>query len=328
MKKKAFVTGGTGFIGTHLVKELLGRDFEVNILVRNIEKARRLFYEYGEGVNFFKGNIFEVDKFGEVIHDSSHIFHLAALTKVLKKSEFFTVNVDGTKKIAEVVLQNPEKIERFIHISSLAAVGPSKSLNKFEFMGPVSEYGRSKLESEKVIKESLPENMYTIIRPPAVFGPLDMDVYKFFKSVKNGVVPLIGFNEKKVSIIYVKDLVKGIVDAALSGNAKGKTYCLAYENFFTWKELGNIASKILDKKTFYIRIPHFVVLVSGFFNGLFTKIRGKRDIFDFDKAREIVQKYWICDSKEARKDFGFKCSYKIEEAFKETIKWYRDENLL
>ncbi len=326
MKRTAFVTGGTGFVGTHLIKELLKRDFFLNLLVRDRNKAEKRFSS--DKINILEGTIFDVEKFKDAIYSSSYIFHLAALTKALKKSEFFETNVNGTKKLVEIVSLKPENFERFVHISSLAAIGPSKSIDRMEFMGPVSTYGKSKIESEKIVREILAKNLFTIIRPPAVFGPLDMDVYKFFKSVNNGIVPLIGFNEKLASIIYVKDLANGIVDAALSENTRGKSYCLSYEKFFTWKELGQIAAKILGKKPVYIKIPHFFVLVSGFFNGIFTKLIGKRDIFDFDKAKEIIQKYWICDSTEAKKDFAFKCEYDVEKAFSETVEWYKNENLL
>ncbi len=330
MEKVAFLTGGTGFIGTHLAFELLRRNFHLYLLIRNEEKARSRFsnIEKGEKITFLKGTIFDIEEYSREIEKSSYFFHLAALTKALRKEEFFEVNVKGTQKVLEVLKNIETKNLRFIHISSLAALGPSKTYGHPEFKGPVSTYGMSKLESEKVVKDHLPTKMYTIIRPPAVFGPFDTDVYKFFKSVKNGIVPLIGFKEKLVSIVYVKDLVRGIVDSAISENTGGKEYCLAYEKFFTWKELGKIASSILNKRVLYLRIPHLMVLTSGALNGFFTRLSGKADIFDLEKAKEITKNYWICDVKNAKKDFNFSCRYSIEKAFEETIKWYQNENLL
>jgi nucleoside-diphosphate-sugar epimerase len=145
------------------------------------------------------------------------VFHLAALTKIISPQDFFHINEEGTMSLLEK-LRPLKKLRKIILLSSLAAAGPNRDhafLTEDMPEKPVSLYGKSKLAQEKICKEISPAP-YVIIRAPIVFGPGDLDMLDAFRIVSKGILPLLGRQERRFSIVYVKDLVRGMVAAAIS----------------------------------------------------------------------------------------------------------------
>ncbi len=313
---KALITGGTGFIGSHLAEALLKEGFEVYCLVRDPLNKRWL-----EGVNvrIIQGDCCDRSSL-EGIRDFDYIFHLAGLTRASSWNEFYRVNVTGTENIVDVAVKNNPDLKRFVHLSSLAAAGPSedgKPRTETSPPRPVSAYGKSKLMSEEVVLRYRDRLPFTIIRPTAVYGPRDRDFYLFFKMINAGILPY--FGRAYYSLIYVEDLVKGIILAATKDVAVGNTYFLADGEISTSDEITCAISESLEKKPLKVYIPRSVMPLIG---RVASRI-AKNSIINSDKIIELRYRHWICDISKAQKELGYIPKVNMREGMRWTANWYR-----
>lgn len=314
---KVLVTGATGFIGSHLSEELVRRGHKVTCLVR--ENSDLKWIENTE-LKIIKGDCKKIESLYKAVDGIDYIFHLAGLTKACSEADFFGANADGTKNIITATLENNPNLKRFVYISSLAAVGPSQKgspLKEDTDPHPVSSYGRSKLEGEKVVlkyKEKLP---VTVIRPSAVYGPRDKDLFVFFKLLKKGIFPYWG--KCYYSLVYVDDLIQGIILAAENKKAEGQVYFMSDSKFYTNEEIMKAISSALGIKAFRLRIPKPFM---PFFAYIGERII-KNGIINRDKIKELSYSHWICDTTKAKDELGFIPKVRLKEGMKWTADWYR-----
>ncbi|MGB7062227.1 MAG: NAD-dependent epimerase/dehydratase family protein [Candidatus Zixiibacteriota bacterium] len=325
---RALVTGANGFVGSHLVEGLLERGYQVRCLVRKTSNLRWLS---GLEVEYVYGDIADKDSLKGVLENAGLVFHAAGLTKAKNREEYFKANAEGTKSLVEACLEENPKLRRFVYISSQAAVGPGddeRPLNENAPCRPVTDYGESKLEGEKVILLYSSQLPITVIRPPAVYGPRDTDVLGFFKVASKGFRISLGRGESFLSLVYVKDLVEGTIRAGENPRGIGQTYFIADDKVYSWKEAFNIMAGVLNKRIIPLKIPKSVVFFLAFFSESFSKLSGKPAAFNVQKAKEITQRYWGLDVSKARAELGFSAEYDLERGATETVKWYRQEGWL
>jgi nucleoside-diphosphate-sugar epimerase len=315
---KALVTGATGFIGSHLVEELIKKGYDVTCLVR---KTSNLRWIEGHEVTLFYGDCEDEHSLTQLPQDFNFIFHLAGLTKARREEDFFCVNVKGTENLLRAVSGKGKDVRRFIHLSSLAAAGPSRNgapLNETSEPRPVSSYGRSKLESEGAIMRCGDRIPVTIIRPPAVYGPRDTDFHVLFKMLKKGFYPYWG--KCYYSLLYVDDLVRGLVSAAEEKEAAGGVYFLSDGKVYTNEDIVSEISAVLGTRILKMRIPRPLMAVLV---GIAERLGSGAPIINRDKLRELNCAHWTCDSSKAAKDFRFVPKVTIKEGIKWTADWYR-----
>jgi len=325
---KAFVTGGTGFIGSHLIDELLKREYEVKCLVRKSSSTKWL---EGKKVEYIYGDLFSHDVLEKAIEDADYIYHVGGVTFAKKKQDFYRGNVDATKSLLNACHKFNPLLKKFIHVSSQAAVGPSfdgMPIDETRDYHPLTTYGLSKVEAEKAVISYFDKLNCTIIRPPAVYGPRDYAIFEYFKSMNRGLQPLIGFDNKLVSLIHVLDLVNGFILAGESEISSSNIYFISSEKFYNWRDVGEMTGKLLGKRTFKVVIPHFAVRTTAFFSEVFGFFSPKPVILNREKAREITQAFWICSPEKAKRELGFKEKLTLEQGFKNTIEWYGKEGWL
>ena len=139
---------------------------------------------------------------------------------------------------------------------------------------------------------------------------------------------MIGFNNKLVSLIHVKDLVEGIILAGEHRKAVGQTYFISSERFYNWKEVGELTARIMGKKVRRIRIPEFAVYVIAAVSELYGTITRQPVLLNLEKAKDIVQDAWTCSIDKAKREIGFEESMTLEEGIEDTVAWYRKEGWL
>lgn len=323
-----FLTGATGFVGSFVLEKLVAQKHHVTCLIR---KSSNLRWIKDQPVDFVVGSLFHPDSFKEALGRTDYIFHIAGVTKAIKKSDFFEGNVKTTELLLDAIRTSGRPIQRFVLVSSQAAVGPSPSaepIDEFFPAHPLTDYGKSKLEAEKVAKQFMGQIPLTIVRPPAVFGPRDKDVLQFFRSVKKGFSLKIGKTDQLVSLVYVEDLAQGIVQAAFSENSAGNTYFLCDETSYRWSRVTQITADILGKRNFTLAIPYRPALFIGFFIELISKIRRKPVIISRQKMQEILQPYWVLSPNKAQRDFGYATHFPLPMAIEKTLNWYQREGWL
>jgi len=217
-------------------------------------------------------------------------------------------------------------VKRFVHVSSQAAAGPSPTktpITEEALPHPITTYGKSKWESEQECLKLMDRIPITIVRPPAVYGPREKDIFEFFHTLSLGLQPMIGFREKYVSLIHVADLVKGFVLAGESATAEGNTYFISSRDVYGWKELGDITRSALQKPALRVRLPETVVFIVAAVAETLALFSSKPALINLEKARDMVQNFWTCDASRAKRDFGFEQEIFPEQGIRETIEWYK-----
>jgi nucleoside-diphosphate-sugar epimerase len=261
-----------------------------------------------------------VESLLDVVGDFDYIFHLAGLTKSCSENDFFCINAKGTENLIKAVSKKNSKLKRFIYLSSLSAAGPSKNgtpIQEDSVPSPVSNYGKSKLEGENAVLKYNDLIPITILRPPAVYGPRDKDLLVFFKMIKKGIFA--DWGKCYYSLLYVDDLVQGIILSAVSRDAEGKIYFLSDKRFYTNEEIVNEISSALNTKVLRLKLPRFIMPFCSFIG----ERTNKHGIINRDKMRELNHSHWICNAEKARKEIGFIPKVGIKEGIKWTADWYR-----
>lgn len=322
----AIVTGASGFVGSHLVEKLLDLNFHVKVLAR---KESQLQWLKEKPLEIVRCEYNDIDCLANAIKDVNYIFHVAGVIKAKKKDLYYKGNVETTKNLL-IASQNAKKLKRFVLVSSQAAAGPSSIQNpKTEEMDcyPVTTYGKSKLQAEEEVKKYEGKIPFTIVRPSAVYGPRDPETLIFFKSIKNGLQPMIGFQEKYVSLVHVSDLIEGIMLAAQSDKSIGQTYFISSERGYSWREIGDITAKILGKRVIRIKIPHLIVYLVAGFSQAINYFQNDATILNFEKANEIVEQ-WVCSVEKAKRELGYSQKIDLEKGIRQTLEWYMKNNWL
>lgn len=324
----AFVTGGTGFIGSLLVEQLVHAGCEVHCLVR---KSSSLKWLQKLPVQLVHGDLFAEETLAATLAQTSHVFHLAGMTKGLTAAEYFRANGEATRAMLQACAHHAKGLERFIYVSSIAAAGPSHEghlVREDETPRPISVYGRSKLEGERACAEYVSKLPITIARPPVVYGPRDRDVYEYFKQVQMGIRLRPGRQKRYTSMIHVHDLVAGLMVLAHHPKAVGETYFLTNPEPYEWSGLGQAIAAALGKKTIQITVPLSITPVVAAVSELVAQIIRRPALLNFDKVREMRETHWVFSAEKARAQLGFLTVLSLEEGLRQTVEWYRENEWL
>lgn len=322
---KAFVTGGTGFIGSHLVDHLLQDDAaEVRCLVRSDEKWLR-----GKRYERVAGDLHHLGVLKEAMTGTDVVIHCAGVVKARDTADFERGNVDATENVLRTAMK--VGVPRVVILSSLAAAGPSdgRPLTEADPMRPVSRYGVSKLRMEELVHRIAdPQMPVTILRPAAVYGPREEDIYTFFKTAAKGICPIIGDGERNpVSIVHVDDVVAAILAACAYDHKGVDTFFIGSDRAHTWNEIKEATERALDRKLNTIRIAPGIVRNVGSLAEEIGAWFGRYPVINRDKASELVQE-WTCSVEKARQRLGYTQTVDLTTGIEQTIQWYRKHNWL
>jgi nucleoside-diphosphate-sugar epimerase len=259
------------------------------------------------------------------------VYHVAGVTKAKTKAEYYSGNTGVTTNMLGATMKANGAIRRFVHVSSQAAVGPSepgKPADETTPYHPLTNYAVSKMQAEQECHRVMGKLPVTIVRPPAVYGPRDTGILKYFETASMGLQPLIGFDEKYLSLIHVDDLAEGIILAGEHPAAVGQTYFITSEMYYTWRQIGEVMAGVLEKNTFRLNVPHWCVYSVAAVAELMSVFSKSAAVLNIEKARDIVQRAWICDGAKSRKDLGFDEKIPLEAGFRSTWEWYKKQGWL
>ena len=328
-RNTALITGATGFIGSHLAETLLNDGFRVKALVRPSSDLRWI---KGLEMELLSGSLHDRRFLEQAVSGADYIFHLAGAVKAKSPKDFYFNNTQATINLARAAMTAAPGLKRFLFASSQAAAGPAECLEKpvceRDACLPLSDYGRSKLQAEQELLGLSGKLPVTIVRPPSVYGPRDTEVLVYFQWIKRGLALLPGFRPRHAHLIFVKDLVDGMMLAAAAQRSLGKTYFLAGDISYSWGEISDIIAECLGKKPLKLHIPLQMAYLLAVFNEAGAHLLNKPAMVTRQKVREMSQLYWTVSSQAARDDFGFKCQYDLARGMKETADWYRANNWL
>jgi nucleoside-diphosphate-sugar epimerase len=295
-----------------------------------IRESSSKLYLQDSRIKFFYINFSKPESYLKRLESEQfdHIIHNAGVVRALKNDTFYQVNTHFTETFLATITSALPHLKTFCYISSIAACGSADTAGLDALTpdmppSPPTHYGKSKLKAENLVKESqLP---YLIFRPTAVYGPRDQDILKLFKGVKVGIAPLIGAKKSILSFVYVKDLVRLIIQANLS-TIRDKTYVVSDGKDYEGNTFHKAVAKVMGKKAIYPKIPMQVVSILGLMSEWKSRLTNKADTFNLDKVNELKARNWSCDITELEKDFNFAPYSTISESLRETYQWYQNNN--
>ena len=326
----ALVTGASGFVGSHLSERLARQKIKVKLLVR---RTSRLPFKPNSSMELCYGDVTDLESLQKAIKGVKVVYHLAGLLRGADFSAYQKVNAEGTRNVCRA-MEGEKGARRLIYVSSLSAAGPSRrgeELNETAPCNPVSFYGRTKRLGEEIVLSYGKKIDVSILRPGAVYGPRETDIFEYFKMVRRGVVVNNGDGTQRVSFIYVDDLVEAILLAARSPRARGQIYFVSDGKDLDWNELSAFIGKALKKTYKTFNVPLGIVRMVASLGDLSTRWMGKSflpPIVSGDKIKEGAAPGWVCNNQKIHRELGFKPKFDIAKGIQKTAEFYQSAGWL
>ncbi len=322
---RVFVTGGTGFVGSHVVTALQNHGHTPVCLVRDSRKARQVFTPSFPAL--VDGDLGDAAALARGSEGADAIVHVAGSTAAQSRAELFAVNVDGTRAVADAA--RAAGVRRFVLVSSLSAAGPAtgtKTPSTGDEASPVSDYGRSKLAGEAPVRAL--SIAWTILRPPAVYGPRDLEFLRLFRIARRGLTPVFGAGAQRLSLVFAADLADAIV-ACLDGDAaSGRVFYPAHPEITTSRGLVESIAAAVGKAPRIVRVPTAIVRPLLWISGTAARFTGKATLLSPDKASEILADAWTCSPAALESATGWRAATPLAAGLRKTADWYRAEGWL
>lgn len=313
---RVFVTGGTGFVGGHLVERLAGAGHEVIAAVRRtavIPGAHRVVEVDWD----------EVGSLARAADDADAVVHAAGGGKPPggrdPEDAIWRQNVDTTVRLLEAVGDR-----RIVFVSSLSAHGPSLDGGRparGAAPSPRSTYGRSKLEAERRVAGC---RSALILRPPPVYGPGDRNFLALFRAAGRGVVPVIG-RQAHTSLVHVHDLADAVV-AGVGSDLTGSWF-VDDGDVHTWGGIVDTLGDVLGRRVRAVPVPRRALPWAAVASEAFGRWFGGPVFLSRDKVVDMCQLHWVCGA--APSDaLGWAPRVRLREGLAETAAWYRAKGWL
>lgn len=330
-----FVTGATGFIGTHLVGQLLNQGHEVRCLVRPNSAAKHL---PRSGIERVAGTLDDPATYRSALAGCETVFHLGGLVAATRPADLFRVNGTATARLADACAAEPIP-PRIVYVSSLAAAGPPLADRAFRDESdpptPISVYGESKRAGEIALQQRASRLPVTIVRPGIVFGERDPKVAAIFKAIaRTGLHFVVGFQTPRLSLIHVDDLLQLLFSAAsdgetIDGNGDGgysqRGYYLACDDreHPTYWQFGRRVAGALDRGVVVWPLWRWVGRTVGAAAEYLPTADGNASALSRDKIREATAWSWACSSGKARSQLAFAPALPLDDRLRQTADWLR-----
>lgn len=332
------VTGATGFIGGRIIDRLLRQGVQVRALTRRAisrpaTSPATPAPEQGltcspatpaheQGLTWIRGSLDDDDALRALIGGADALVHCAGLVKARNRAEFFAANADAVRRLAAIAASASPDLH-LVHLSSLAAREPS-----------LSDYAASKAAGEEILRENAAGLGWTILRPPAVYGPGDREILKLFKSLRLGLAFLPGGGARHASVIHVDDLSAAVTAVLASPGpespASGRTFELddGRPGGYELAEIYALAAELLDKRLRTITVAPQVLTFAARANRAIAHLRGRAPMVTPGKIAELLHPDWVARSPNLAETGLWRPEISLRDGLAATLQWYRSEGYL
>jgi len=322
METPVAVTGGTGFVGSHLVDTLASAGLRPRVLVRDPGNPRWIS---GRDVEWVPGGLGDRDALDRLVDGVRTVLHLAGVVRAGSSAAFDEANRAGTERLARAFAERGAENGRFVLVSSLAAAGPSSTIEGArpeDPPRPISAYGRSKLGGEKAVRDVLGDRPWVILRPPAIYGPRDVDILQFFRLAARGIVPLPA-GDRWITIAHVRDVVRAVLAAAVPDAPRHEVLHLGEPDPYRLRAMVRLLAEAGGVRARIVPVPAAMVRGLGAGGTLLQRFGMRNVAMTADKARELLARHWTARTRESLERLGIGEGITFFEGAASTWSWYR-----
>ncbi|MGE4062560.1 MAG: NAD-dependent epimerase/dehydratase family protein [Rhodospirillaceae bacterium] len=306
------VTGATGFIGRHVVEALIEAGYTVRALARRLPAKDQA---ENDAVSWVLGSLVDDGALKSLVKGASAVVHCAGAIRAISRDGFLAVNADATRRLAGIAAAEA-KPARFVHLSSLAAREPR-----------LSPYAASKRAGEQALRAFQDKLPTVILRPPAVYGPGDLETLRVFKMAARGFVLRPMVDRARTSLVHVSDVAAAVLAAMTVEGLPDRPveFDDGRVGGYTWEEIAQAAGSALRTTPRLIAVPAAVLYAAGAVASIASTVAGRASVLSWSKIPELLHPDWVADCTELP---GYNPSWSLDQGFKDAVSWYTSRGLL
>jgi nucleoside-diphosphate-sugar epimerase len=319
---RVLVTGGHGFLGSHLVARLLADGVRVRCFARPDARTGALA---GLPVEWVRGDLLLGDGLEEGLRDVGAVFHLAALTRSVTRAQMQRTNVGGTARLLGAACR-AGFTGRLVFCSSLAAAGPSPTgepLGEDAPLRPLGWYGESKRDAERLLRSRPWPFVVDVLRPTAVYGPRDRDFLALLRAADRGVALVVGRPDQRVSLVHAADVAEALWAAGRRSGSDGGTWFVSHPRLVTPAEVVAAAEGAVGRRARALRVPDAAARLLGRVVDLTSQLTGRASLLGSQRMADLLAAHWVCDPSRLARDLGVAARWDLEEGLRDAVDWYR-----
>ena len=306
MRGVVALTGATGFIGSAIARKLVNGGWRVRALSRTPLKQARV---EGISIQWVHGTLENSEQLETLVGDADTVVHCAAVLRGITEADFYSTNVRAVSRLAQIAARR-QPAPRFLLISSLAAREPN-----------LSAYAASKRMGEIALSETAGAFAWTVLRPPAVYGPVERALLPLFRLMQHGIAPLLGRTDARFSLIYVEDLAEAVMKWLVSDGGESRVFELddGHPSGYSWSEVAETFERLRGKPAFRFQVSELPMNVAARLNQVAASLIGYAPMFTQGKVRELRHPDWVCDNSTFCHATNWKPRMCLEEGLRTTL---------
>jgi len=325
--KRVLLTGATGFVGWHVVDALAGTGVALRALVRPTSRTGAL---ERHGVELVRGDLDGgAAALASALAGIDTVVHLAARTHARSEAAFHETNAAATRRLLRAA-RDANGPPRFVYMSSLAAAGPARDgrpVRPADPARPITAYGRSKRAGEVACREMSDDLDVVVLRAPAVYGPRDREMLRFFRFARTGRVPVPAGAPRPLQFVHVSDLARAVVLAAGHADLRG-IFHVAEPDAYDMHAVARLIGDAIGRRVRPLPLPAGLIHAVAAAAESAQRALGRTSMLNRDKAREFLAPGWLCETGAARDAFGFEARIALPDGLRETAAWYTENGWL
>lgn len=325
------VTGGTGFLGSHLVERLADGGHDVSLLARSADKARTVLGARGQGLDIVVGDICDTAALERLVDGADLVFHTVSNFRTASgpPGSYERVNVQGTRAVLDAAQQ--ANVRRFVHCSTIGVHGhvPVTPGDENSPFNPGDLYQTTKLEAEQLVRSRVGETdtEIVVVRPCSMYGPGDLRMLKMFRMLAKGTFFKVGPCREHFHAVYIDDIIDGFMRAAEVPGIDGEVFIVGGNEYLPLERYIDTAAAAVGAKAPSIRVPYRLLHGTAWLCertcvplGIEPPLHVRRvRFFRNNRAFSIAK---------ARRVLDYTPAVGLSEGMRRTVEWYESKGLM